>query len=66
LPLNDATFIPRLEEEFAEHIPGFFGKAKTAAVKKQKEGEMLWRKRLEEKQKEESGGKKKKRKIDMI
>ena len=68
LPLNDAAFIPRLEEEFAEHIPGFFGKSKTASVKKQKGEEMLWKQRLEEKQNEAAavGGKKKKRRVDMI
>jgi hypothetical protein len=66
LALNDVTFIPRLEEEFAEHIPGFFGKSKTAGVKKQKGEEMLWRKRLEEKQREDGGKKKKKRTVDMI
>lgn len=67
LPLNDAAFVPRLEEEFAEHIPGFFGKSKTASVKKQKGEEMLWKQRLEEKQKEAVVGvKKKKRRVDMI
>ena len=66
LPLNDATFIPRLEEEFAEHIPGFFGKSKVNAVKKQRGEDMLWKKRLEEKQRENSGGTKKKKKVDMI
>ena len=65
LPLNDATFIPRLEEEFAEHIPGFFGKSKVNSVKKQRGEDMLWKKRLEEKQRENSGSAKKK-KIDMI
>ena len=64
--INDAEpTIPLLEEEFAEHIPGFFGKSKTASVKKQKGEEMLWKQRLEEKQNEEAavGGKKKKRRV---
>jgi hypothetical protein len=29
LPLNDVSFVPKLEMEFAEHVEGFFGKAKT-------------------------------------
>lgn len=51
LPFNDPAFVPKLEEEFSEHIPGFFGKAKKGAGKRQREEEdvMLWRRRLEEK-----------------
>ncbi|KAL3790689.1 hypothetical protein HJC23_009789 [Cyclotella cryptica] len=68
LPFNDAAFVPKLEEEFAEHIPGFFGKAKKGAGKRQREEEdvMLWRKRLEEKRGNDGagGGKKKKRTTD--
>lgn len=41
--LRDPSFIPLLEEEFAEHIQGFFGKQRTKAMKKQLDGNMLWR-----------------------
>ena len=37
------SFVPKLEEEFAEHVPGFFGKQRTKAMKKQLDGNMLWR-----------------------
>lgn len=47
LPLNDPSFIPKIEEEFTEHIPGFFGKQRTKAMKKQLNGQMLWRKLAE-------------------
>jgi hypothetical protein len=65
LPLNDPSFIPRLEEEFAEHIPGFFGIAKKKAGKRQKAEEegMLWRRCLEEKMKGDGGGGKRKKKV---
>jgi hypothetical protein len=43
LSLRDPSFVPKLEEEFAEHVPGFFGKQKTKAMKKQLDGNMLWR-----------------------
>lgn len=43
IPLRDPSFIPRLEDEFAEHIQGFFGKQRTKAMKKQLDGNMLWR-----------------------
>jgi hypothetical protein len=68
LPFNDAAFVPKLEEEFAEHIPGFFGKAKKGAGKRQRveEDVMLWRRCLEEKRERNEdnggGGKKKKSK----
>jgi hypothetical protein len=51
LPLQDPSHIPKLEEEFKEHIPGFFGKQRTKAMKKQLDGNMLWRKLADEKQK---------------
>jgi hypothetical protein len=44
LLLNDPSFIPKFEEEFAEHIPGFFGKQRTKAMKKQMNSKMLWKK----------------------
>lgn len=59
LPLDDPSFIPKVEEEFAEHVPGFFGKQRTKAMKKQLNGQMLWR-QLKEKRIDNSkvGGKK--------
>ena len=43
IALRDPSFLPKLEEEFAEHIQGFFGKQRTKAMKKQLDGNMLWR-----------------------
>jgi len=43
LPLQDPSFTRRLEEEFQEHVDGFFGKQRTKAMKKQLDGKMLWR-----------------------
>ena len=43
LSLADPSFIPKLEQEFSEHVPGFFGKQRTKAMKKQMDGNMLWR-----------------------
>jgi hypothetical protein len=56
--------------EFAEHVEGFFGKAKTKAAKKQADENMLWKRCLEVKKTDESGGggggkKRKKKKIDL-
>lgn len=56
LPLNDPSFVPKLELEFAEHIPGFFGKAKTKAAKKQSDENMLWRRCLKAREEGEMGG----------
>jgi hypothetical protein len=39
----DPSYFPKLEEEFREHIPGFFGKQRTKAMKRQMDGNMLWR-----------------------
>jgi hypothetical protein len=44
IPFSDPSLAPKLEEEFQEHIPGFFGKQRTKAMKKQLDGNMLWRK----------------------
>lgn len=49
LSLYDDSFIPKLEEEFAEHVEGFYGKQRTKAMKKQLDGNMLWRKLLKQK-----------------
>jgi len=43
LLLTDPSFIPKLEEEFSEHVTGFFGKQRTKVMKKQLDGNMLWR-----------------------
>jgi len=45
----DPSFFPKLEEEFQEHIPGFFGKQRTKAMKRQTDGNMLWRRLANEK-----------------
>jgi len=55
LPLDDPSFVPRLEEEFREHVPGFFGKQKTKAMKKQLNKNMLWRRMLDSKHKGNNG-----------
>ena len=66
LPLNDPSFVPKLELEFAEHIPGFFGKAKTKAAKKQADENMLWKRCLKAKEEEEGGSGKKKKKKNRV
>jgi hypothetical protein len=43
ISLRDVSFIPKLEQEFQEHVHGFFGKQRTKAMKKQLDGNMLWR-----------------------
>lgn len=43
ISLRDVSFVPKLEQEFAEHVHGFFGKQRTKAMKKQLDGNMLWR-----------------------
>jgi hypothetical protein len=45
----DPSYSAKLEEEFREHIPGFFGKQRTKAMKKQTDGNMLWRRLADEK-----------------
>jgi hypothetical protein len=49
LPFLDPSYEPKLEEEFKEHIPGFFGKQRSKAMKKQVDGNMLWRQLAEKK-----------------
>jgi len=49
LALDDPSFIPKFEEEFSEHIEGFFGKQRTKSMKRQLDKGMLWRKLLNEK-----------------
>ena len=43
ITLDDPSWQAKLEEEFLEHVPGFFGKQRTKAMKKQLDGQMLWR-----------------------
>lgn len=43
IDLSDPSFIPKFREEFAEHVAGFFGKQRTKAMKKQLDGNMMWR-----------------------
>ena len=57
LPLSDPSFMPRLEQEFKEHIPGFFGKQRTKAMKKQLDGNMLWRQLAEKRHTKVNGRK---------
>jgi len=46
----DPSYCPKLEEEFQEHIPGFYGKQRTKAMRKQTDGNMLWRRLVNDKQ----------------
>ncbi|KAL7541320.1 hypothetical protein ACHAXR_010803 [Thalassiosira sp. AJA248-18] len=67
LPFADPSFVPKLELEFEEHVPGFFGKAKTKAAKKQADQNMLWKRCLKAKEEEliegsGGGGKRRKKK----
>ena len=45
LALDDPAFFPRLEQEFQEHIPGFFGRTKAMKNNgnRQRHSKMLWR-----------------------
>ena len=43
LTFDDPSWQAKLEEEFLEHVPGFYGKQRTKAMKKQLDGQMLWR-----------------------
>jgi hypothetical protein len=52
IPLNDPSSIPRIQEEFAEHIPGFYGKQRTKAMKKQLNKKMIWRQMTNKNEKE--------------
>ena len=49
IDLRDVSFVPKLEQEFAEHIEGFFGKQRTKAMKRQLDGNMLWRRLADKK-----------------
>lgn len=56
LPFDDPSYKPKLELEFGEHVPGFFGKAKQKAAKKQADENMLWKRCLKAKEGEGEGG----------
>jgi hypothetical protein len=60
IPFNDPSFVPKLEIEFEEHVPGFFGKAKKKAAKKQADQDMLWRRCLKAKEEGKTMGSSKK------
>jgi len=66
IDLQDPSHQPKLVEEFQEHVPGFFGKQRTKAMKKQLDGNMLWRQLLQQKkqqqQQDSSGSTSKKKK----
>lgn len=49
ISLDSPAWLPQLEQEFAEHIPGFFGKQRTKAMKKQLNKNMLWKRMLQDK-----------------
>lgn len=54
----DPSYYPKLEEEFREHIPGFFGKQRTKAMKRQMDGNMLWRRLANDKKNNNNSNKK--------
>jgi hypothetical protein len=54
----DPSYYPKLNEEFREHIPGFFGKQRTKAMKRQTDGNMLWRRLADEKKNNRGNNKK--------
>ena len=60
LSFDDPSWLPKLEQEFAEHVPGFFGKQRTKAMKKQLNANMLWKRLLNEKQQQNNPRKRKK------
>lgn len=43
IPLHDPSIVPLIVEEFSEHIPGFYGKQRTKAMKKQLDAKLIWR-----------------------
>jgi hypothetical protein len=43
IAFDDPSWQAKFEEEFLEHVPGFYGKQRTKAMKKQLDGQMLWR-----------------------
>jgi hypothetical protein len=58
LSFADPNWPRRLAESFAEHITGWSGPAPMAhAMKRQRDGNLLWRRLLREKQQSQKGGK---------
>jgi hypothetical protein len=58
LSFADPNWPRRLAESFAEHITGWSGPAPMAhAMKRQRDGNLLWRRLLREKQESQKGGK---------
>jgi hypothetical protein len=55
IPLQDPSHIPKLTQEFKEHIPGFFGRQRTKAMKRQLDGNMLWRQLANQKRQQVDG-----------
>eukprot|EP00977_Amphora_coffeiformis_P001043 scaffold220_cov169-Amphora_coffeaeformis.AAC.23 len=56
LPFSDPSWLPRLEQAFAEHVPGWSGKPPMMqAMKKQRDANLLWRRLQREKQQVVSG-----------
>ncbi|KAL3941738.1 MAG: hypothetical protein SGBAC_003950 [Bacillariaceae sp.] len=49
ISFKDPSLFPSIEKEFQEHIPGFFGKQRTKAMKRQLDKDMLWRKMADKK-----------------
>jgi len=56
LPFDDPSFYPKLENEFKEHVPGFFGRGNTKAMKKQLNKNMLWKQLADQKKTKHAKG----------
>ena len=51
---DDLSFFPKLRLEFQEHVPGFFGVQRTKSMKRQLDGDMLWRQLAQKKKQDVS------------
>jgi hypothetical protein len=56
IALDEQGWRSKLNQNFIEHIPGFFGKHRTNAMKKQLDSDMLWKQLLIKKQSMERSG----------
>jgi hypothetical protein len=56
IALDESGWRRKLNQNFLEHIPGFFGKQRSKAMKKQLNGDMLWKQRLAIKQAKDEQG----------
>jgi hypothetical protein len=56
IALDESGWRRKLNQNFLEHIPGFFGKQRSKAMKKQLNGDMLWKQRLAIKQANDEQG----------